>query len=36
LKSLHSSPPLPTGRQAQGGAFCSIFVKWLESLSFLQ
>jgi hypothetical protein len=26
LKSLHSSSPLPTGRQAQGGTFCSIFV----------
>ena len=39
LESLHSSLPLPTGRQAQDGAFCSIFVndeemirKWLQDM----
>ncbi len=26
LKSLHSSPPIPLGRDRHGGAICSIFV----------
>ena len=29
LELLHSSPPLPTGRQAQDGAFCGILVSFL-------